>query len=94
VINKAYVGDVGTILDFDMGIDLSGITNHKLLVKKPDGSVSDWSTAVCDVRKLRHVSLVGDFNMPGAYYINPFGTIGDWTGVGDTVILNVYAKHT
>ena len=93
MINKAYVGDIGTMLEIDMDEDISSATMYKYLVKKPDDLEVEWTVSKLNATTFRHVTINGDFSVPGAYYIQPYATIGDWTGVGDTVILNVYPRY-
>jgi hypothetical protein len=35
-VGKHYIGDIGTIITVDCGTTISGATNTKLKVKKPD----------------------------------------------------------
>jgi hypothetical protein len=95
MINKVYAGDIGTVIDIDVYENISGSTNYKYLVKKPDDSEVEWAAVLHNTTTFRYTTEEGDIDvkMPGAYYINPYATIGSWTGVGDTVILYVLPRY-
>ena len=43
-MSKVYIDDVGTVIEVDVGVDVSTATTTDLDVKKPDGL---WVSAFC-----------------------------------------------
>jgi len=93
---KIYVGDTGTVIELDAGVDLSSQTSIMIVVKKPDGSETTWSAAVksSDPTKCYHITAAGDLDQAGVYRLQIQATLsgpsGTWTGRGETAILSVY----
>ncbi len=92
--NKSYVGDIGTIIEVDMGTDISHASLVELHVKKPGGSSVEWTGAVYDTNYIRYSTVDGDFSLPGLYLVNPYIEIGNWKGYGETVSFRVYRKYS
>jgi len=88
--NKTYVGNVGTVIDIDMGQDISGATTTDLYVKKPDGTEATWSGEIYGSNYIRYVIEEDDLNEAGRYYVQPYLVISDWSGYGKTVDFKVY----
>lgn len=80
--DRLYVGDVGTVIDVDTCIDLSGASSVSLLVRKPDGTVVTWSGSVADTTKIRHTVGGGDLDQAGEYRVQAHAEVGGWTGRG------------
>jgi hypothetical protein len=87
---KVYVGDIGTIIEIDMQENISTATELKLKVRKPDGTQVEWTPSIYGTNYLRYTLQVGDLDMAGTYALQPYMTIGTWTGRGDTVSFTVY----
>jgi len=97
---KAYVGDVGTVIELDAGIDLSSQTSIAINVRKPDGSEVVWTATVrgSDPTKAYHVAAAGDLDQAGTYLLQLAATLtgpaGTWTGLGRTAILRVWEPYS
>jgi len=98
-INKIYVGDVGLAIVLMLAkpgesIDITGATDTKMLVKKPDGTVVEWDadilTVAGETKYLRHFTVAGDLDQKGRYRIQAYLSISGWTGRGETATFKVY----
>jgi len=93
---KVYMGDIGTVIELDAGVDLSSQTSIEIRVKKPDGTQDTWSATVrgSDPTKCFHATVAGDLDQAGEYKLQLAATltgpVGTWTGLGQTAILRVY----
>lgn len=81
--DKHYVGEVGTVLTVNTGIDISAATVHDLYVKKGDGSITTWTGTVYASNYIRYTIQSGDFNVPGTYKVQAKITLGSWIGYGE-----------
>lgn len=92
--NKYYVGDVGTDIIVDCGSTITGATDLKLKVKKPDGSTVEWTAAIDGTDNLKYTTIAGDFNLAGTYFLQSSLTLGGWSGLGEVAQFVVNAHYT
>lgn len=97
-MDKIYKGDIAVEIRLDMQEDLTGFTNLKWYVKKPNRREVEWAATVEEDDDgvssiLKHVVLDGDLNVAGVYYIQPYGEYESWKGRGVTVKLDVFDYH-
>lgn len=91
--DKCYIGDIGTEIVVDCGCDITGATDTKLMVKKPDDSEVIWTAAISGTNYLTYTIVDGDFSVAGSYSLQSALVLGGWSGRGETVRFNVYAFH-
>jgi hypothetical protein len=90
--NKPYVGDVGTIIEADMGAeeDLTMCNSLCLYVKKPNGLLVTWTSTIVTTTTFHTIINSGDFNIKGIYKANPWGKFPGWEGRGETFEFEVF----
>lgn len=91
--DKYYNGSVGTDIIVDVGENITGGTNLKLKVKKPDGSLVEWIPTVYNSNYLKYTITTDDWNQSGVYKLHSYLTIGSWTGHGDMVEFTVTSNY-
>ena len=89
---KAYVGDIGTVILLDCGVNVSSATVQKILVRKPDKTEHEWSGTIEDDNYLKYVIIADDFDQKGDYLLQAYIETPAWQGKGETVKLTVYEK--
>jgi len=93
-MSKPRVGDIGTAIVVDMGVDISSATGLDFAVRKPSypatGGEESWTPTVYNTNYLRYIITTGDFDEEGMYEIVPSLTVGSWTGSADPVSFYVY----
>ncbi len=87
--DKYYKNDIGTQIIVDIGTDITGATNTKLLVEKPGGEEVEWTAAVYNSNYLLYTTIAGDF-IPGIFKLNASLTLGGWSGRGETATFEVF----
>jgi hypothetical protein len=93
--DRIYVGEVGTIIDVDMGVDISLASAYELRVRKPDGTEVIWAPAILSGgQTLEYITETGDLDIAGDWIIQPWLEIGTWIGYGDPVNLVVYSIYS
>lgn len=92
-MGKHYVGDIGTIVTVDCGTAISGATNTKLKVKKPDGTAEEWGATIDGTDNLEHTTIDTDFDQDGVYYLQASLTISGWTGLGETATFTIHSPY-
>ena len=90
---KHYVGEVGTKIFMDCGVDISSATSISVFIERPDGTVVE-RTAIVEVyngsNDYASCSIsAGDFNQAGEYKGQVKLTLGAWTGRGAMFTIQV-----
>lgn len=89
-----HVGDIGTPITLDSGVDLTGYSVTDILVTKPDGSEETWTGTDVDVvrddlvagnnRGVQYTTqTANDLDQAGKYHIRTHienGSGGAWNG--------------
>lgn len=91
--DKSYVGDIGTILEVDCGVDISTSTTHNLMMRKPDLTVVELTGTVYNTNFIRYTTIDGDLDQAGVYRIQSKIVISAWEGRGETERLRVYGPY-
>jgi len=94
-MSKVYKSDYGHDLRITVGKDLTGVTSHKLYVKKPNGLTAEWATVVATPATagvLSHTVINGDFNLAGQYLIQAEVVFATTIFKGETVKLKVWER--
>ena len=89
--NSPYVGDEGTKISVDVGINADNISLAKLIVKKPSGTVVEW-TAIPEsgTTTIYYITGSGDLDKAGRYYVQAYVETSDWKGHGAVTSFTVY----
>jgi hypothetical protein len=90
---KIYEGIIGLPISIDMVEVITGATGLKWYVQKGSGVVVEWIPSISGTTKLLYVSQAGDL-VVGDLIIQPYYTLGAWTGLCDPVTLKICAKYT
>lgn len=95
---RAYVGDIGTIIEVNTFIDLTDAVTLELKIKKPSGAemvktavVPDGLTAADG--KIVYVVEAGDFDEIGKYYVQPHIEGAATDHLGNTASFEVHAPY-
>jgi hypothetical protein len=74
--DKPYVGDVGTTIEADSEVDLTGNIVLQMEIIKPDKTLVNWSSTIKsgDVNIAQYITQSGDFDQAGMYKGNLFAS--------------------
>ena len=82
--NKYYIGDIGTLIRVDTGVDIHDATTVSLLVLKPSDVIEEWDGEVDEdfPTEIQHTTELGDFTSAGTYKVQAYveTTEGTWKG--------------
>lgn len=88
--NTIYIGDVGTEVILDTGVDITSATTHVIAVKKPGAtSIIEWPAELFETTKLRYVVQDGDIDIAGDYVLMAKVSMPGWSGHGAAVAMPV-----
>ena len=89
-----YLGDIGTTIIVDTGIDLTGATTLELKVQKPSGAESTWTATIADGYTapdglLQYVTQSGDLDEVGSWKLQAHRIATGVNHLGDTAQFEV-----
>jgi hypothetical protein len=94
-MSKIYKNDYGHDLRVSVGKDLTDVVETKLLVKKPNGLTTEWSTTVASPATagvLSHIVTSTDLNMSGQFSIQAYVRYATTAFKGETAKFKVWEK--
>jgi hypothetical protein len=85
-----FVGDVGTIFKFDVGVATVDCVSQKIIVRKPDKSCVEWVAEIGPgENEISYTAVAGDLDIKGKYALQPFIELPGWSGHGVPAELTV-----
>lgn len=92
-MTKIYAGARGVEIRLDTGESLAEATSMKILVKRPDGTETEWTAAQYNSTTIYYVTASDDLAASGDYVLQSYVEWGDSSKhLGESVVLKVYAK--
>ena len=88
-MGKIYVNQVGVSVELKTGNDLTRFTTVGIAYHKPDGTNGIWA-GVKDGTKIIYTTTVDDLPIRGAYSIQALVSNATCSGLGETVVIDVY----
>ena len=89
---KHYVGEIGTDIIVDCGAVITGATETKIKVRKPDETEIEWTANIDGTNFLKYTTKADDFDLAGTYYLQASLTLSGWTGLGETALFVIDEK--
>ena len=88
-MTTVFVGDVGTEISLDCGVDVSTATVRNIIVRKQNGSKLTWGAVADGTNAIKHVSILGDLDAPGTWKLQAYVEMPGWKGFGEVATLVV-----
>ena len=92
-MTKHYKDAVGVDIILDCGADITGATDTKIKVEKPDGTEVEWAATIYNSNYLKYTTVADDLDQEGVYKMQAYLTLSGFTGAGDTVSVRVYDEY-
>lgn len=89
-MGKIYVGDVGTEIILDCGVDISNATVREIVARKPNGQVVTWAATASGTTAIKRTVLAGDLDVAGRWMLQAKVATPAWSGLGETFSIIVY----
>ena len=88
--NPLFIGDIGTKLQFDIGIDSSLVTKAHVNAKNPAGATKAWvATPIPQTTMIEYVLQSGDIDVAGSWMLQLHITTAGWSGYATPSSLQV-----
>ena len=88
-IDTIRVGDVGTSIILDCGLDVSTATVRKIYVRSPTGAKKTWNASAEGTNSIKYALIEGDIDISGEWELQSYIEMPGWKGRGTWAILNV-----
>jgi hypothetical protein len=89
-MTKVFVGDVGTMIVLDCGINLSSATVLKIRAKVPGGAgFREWTGTLNGTQSVSYQVQEGDLNVGGTWLLQAYVEMPDWKGRGEWATMEV-----
>ena len=99
-MGKIYVDDIGVEIRLDVGQSLTGATELKIKVEKPDGTTASWTATEYSDQVITYTTTtsgspaVTDLNIAGKYKLQAYVKWGDASvHRGETYTMRVYDHY-
>ncbi len=94
-MGKVYVGDIGTDIILDIGVDISSQTTLQIKYKKPNNSTGTWTAVVDNVNRAKYITVsADDLDIAGDWLFTSYMVLTSWTGHSEVVTMRVHALFT
>lgn len=92
-MGTVFVGDVGTIIELDVGTDVTAATRMEIRATKPDGTKVAWTASLAsgETTVIAYVTQDGDLDQAGAWKLQAYVELPGWKGRGEIAVLDVHA---
>ena len=87
---KYYKDTIGTVIYIEVGENISSATELIIRVKKPDGTLDNWTGSQEGLTKIKYTIESGDWDQAGVYYIQAYVKFSSWSGLGETTNFRIY----
>ena len=88
-MTTVFVGDVGTEISLDCGVDVSTATVRNIVVRKQNGGKLTWGAVADGTNAVKHVTILGDLDAPGSWKLQAYVEMPGWKGFGEVATLVV-----
>jgi hypothetical protein len=89
-MSKVYVGDTGTAIVLDVGVNISAASAQSIEAQRPDGSTVSWAGTIFETNKVRFVTQADSLNVAGDWKLQSRVVLPTGTWLGEVVKLTVH----
>lgn len=95
---KLYLGDYGHVFYIYTGADLSTALETSLRIKKPDGTLVNWTPTLhtfgITYNYLTYTIYNGDLDQVGLWELQTYAKFNGWIGRGNTIDFQIWPVFT
>ena len=88
-MSTVFIGDTGTEIVLDCGIDVSTATVRNIIVRKHNGTKVTWGAVADGTTAIKYVTSAGDLDVPGTWKLQAYVEMPGWKGLGEVATLTV-----
>lgn len=88
-MSEIYVGDVGTEIELDCGIDTTTATQREIVARSPVGVIKTWPATQIGQNVIQYITQPGDIDVVGNWRLQARVAMPGWSGSGKVATLKV-----
>ena len=93
--NRIYVGEIGTVISLECGVNISTATTLRLYYTKPDGTESYWTGTISGTTAMTYTTAAAtDIDQSGVWRLRSYVVTPTFTRWGDVVTMTVESTST
>lgn len=89
-MGKIYKDDYNTVIDLDVGEDISAASTYRIYYEKPGGTTGFWAASLQGTSIVRYTTVNGDLDEAGVWSLQARVTTASGLWRGETAKLRVY----
>ena len=82
------VGDIGTVIELDTGVNVSAALSAKIRYSKPSGTRGEWTASVSG-NKVTYTTIDGDIDQSGDWSLQAYLDLNTWEGSSTIALVPV-----
>lgn len=87
--SPVFVGDTGTEIVLETGVDLSSATLRRIVARKPNGVDVNWTATADSATAIKYVTQDNDLDLAGVWQLQAYVETPSWKGSGAVVSMTV-----
>ena len=88
-MTTVFVGDIGTEIALDCGVNISTATVRNIIVRKSNRVKVTWAATADGTNGIKYATLLNDLDVAGEWSIQAYIEMPGWKGYGAIAKLNV-----
>lgn len=81
-MGEVFVGDVGTEIVLECGVDISNATVMKIHARLPNDKTVVWTAAIDGTTRVKYLTQTGDISETGTWKLQAYVEMPGWKGFG------------
>ena len=90
-MTTVFVGDIGTEIALDCGVNISTATVRNIIVRKSNRVKATWPATSDGTNGIKYTTLLNDLDVAGEWSVQAYIEMPGWKGYGTIAKLNVTA---
>ena len=84
-----FVGDLGTKIILDVGLDISAATVRKIKYSNSDGTLGEWSASQETTTSISFITVAGSLGVAGKWKLQAYIETASWKRHGEIATMTV-----
>ena len=88
-MSTVFVGDVGTEIVLDCGVDTTTASVRQIVARKQNGAKVTWTAVQEGASSIKYNTVSGDIDSSGNWQLQAYIEMPGWKGFGAVALLTV-----
>lgn len=88
-MTEVFLGDTGTEIVLDCGVNVTTATVRKIVARKQNGVKVTWLASLDGTNAIKYTTTEFDLDVAGTWYLQAYVEMPNWKGYGGKAMLTV-----